>query len=129
MKISSDNRRENNSFLTILIKKYLTSNCEELLKILKDLIEFLINNVEFDKNSIEFIFQELAVCYRFNQTILNDFLLNKFLNLLKLLLGEKLSYSKPKNYFYLSGFSCIKINEKILDEERIKLSNVKYVLS
>ena len=123
MKVSLENKREN-SFLSILIKKYLTSDCEELLKIVNSLIEFLINHVEIDKSSIEFVFQELAVCFRFEQTILNEHLLKKFMDILKLLFGQKLSYFKPKNFFYLSGSSSIKVNEKLLDEERIKLSDV-----
>ena len=128
MKISSDNEKESN-FLTILIKKYLTTECNEIISILYEFIELIINQVSFDKSCIEFIFQELAKFYQSNQYILTENLLYKFIKLFKLLLGEKLCYTKPKNYFYLSGSSSIKVNEKILEEERIKLSNVIYMLN
>ena len=122
-KVSSENKKEN-SFLSILIKKYFITNCQEIMKIVMDLIEFLLNHVEFDKSNMEYVFQEIAVCFRHEKTILDENLLKKFMGILKLLCGEKLSYLKPKNFIYLSGSSSIKVNEKLLDQDRIKLSNV-----
>ncbi len=124
MKISSENPKEMN-ILSILIRKYLTTDNIEIIKILNEMIEFFINNIAFNKSSMELIFQELAVFFRSDCLLLTEILLKKFLKIFKILLGEKLCYSKPKNYFYLSGSSCIRVNEKILEEERIKLSNVR----
>jgi hypothetical protein len=124
MKISSENPKEMN-ILSILIKKYLITEKIEIIKILNEMIEFFINNISLDKSSMEFIFQELSIFFRSDLVLLNEILLNKFLKIFKILLGEKLSYTKPKNYFYLSGSSCIRVNEKILEEERLKISNVQ----
>ena len=73
-KVSSENKKEN-SFLSILIKKYFITNCQEIMKIVMDLIEFLLNHVEFDKSNMEYVFQEIAVCFRHEKTILDENLL------------------------------------------------------
>jgi len=55
---------------------------------------------------------------------LTDKLINKYIDLLKILYGEKLIEFKPTQYFYFNGNGGIKVNEKSLEEEKIKLNNV-----
>ena len=50
--------------------------------------------------------------------------MDKYINLLKIFYGENLNNYDPKNYFYFSGSSSIRVNELKLEEERIKLKNV-----
>ena len=53
--------------------------------------------------------------------------MKSYLELLKILYGERINPSKPKNYFYLSGTGSIRVQMKSLEEEKIKINNVHFV--
>jgi hypothetical protein len=50
--------------------------------------------------------------------------MDRYLEILKVLYGERLNPTKPKNYFYLSGNASIKVQTKYLEEDKLKLNNV-----
>ena len=52
--------------------------------------------------------------------------MDKYIDILKILYGERINPNKPKNYFYFSAKGSIKVNTKYLENERIKIINVNH---
>jgi hypothetical protein len=92
-----------------------------LYQSIKDCLENLLNNVDCSKGVFEFVYQKLAKLYRNPEINKNQF--NKFLVILKLLYGDKLNPVKPSNYFYFSGNGAIRVDDKRLAEEKLKLDS------
>jgi hypothetical protein len=113
------------SFPILLLKLYISTENNEIINLVKDVFEMMINNANIDASNYEFISQHLSKSFRDNTFTLNEKVLNKYLEILKVLYGERLNPSKPKNYFYFSGSGSIRVNQKRLEDDKIKINNVK----
>lgn len=109
----------------VLIDIYINSQTEILTNSIKDCLEVMINNLDSNKEVFEFIYQKLSIYYRMkqeNRDQLDNTLFNKYLSLLKVLYGERLNTSRPGNYFYFSGNGALRLDDKKLSEDKIKLN-------
>jgi hypothetical protein len=106
----------------VLIILFLSSNTEShLYNSIKVCLENLVNNINCNKEVFEFVYQKLAKQYR--SSYVDKGLIDKFLELLKILYGERLNSVKPGNYFYFSGNGAIRVDDKRLAEEKLKLDS------
>ena len=113
------------NLLTILCDIYINTSNVQLIKTIKELLTTLSNNGNITKENLDFVYQKLSIYFRDNKMEITQELLIKYIDILKILYGENMNNPFPRNYFYFSGSSSIRINELILEEERIKLNNVK----
>jgi hypothetical protein len=104
----------------VLISIFLNSEIDTGLYVsIKDCLEGLVNTVNCNKEVFEFVYQKLAKLYR-NPTV-DKSVVEKFLVIFKILYGEGLNYAKPGNYFYFSGNGAIRVDDKRLAEDKLKL--------
>lgn len=122
-RISKNNTNINESLIMILVKLFLTENKKEILTLVREILEILINNVDISINVFEYLYQQLAEYYRKDMDLTNLKLM-KFIDLLKILYGEKQIKFMPRNYFYFTGEGSISVSEKALEENKFKLTNV-----
>jgi hypothetical protein len=121
----STKEETNINFHLILIKIYLKSDNQDLLNIIKEILELQINNVNVNKKTFDYLSQVLSEYFNdVKSPAPNSKIINKYLDIYKLLYGERLNASKPKNYFYMSGTASIVVNSKKLDKEKLKITNV-----
>jgi hypothetical protein len=102
---------------------FLNNSNSHVLTLCREILEGLVNYINISRNVFEYLYQQIAEFFR-KEMDLTDKLINKYIDLLKILYGEKLIEFKPTQYFYLNGNGGIKVNEKSLEEEKIKLNNV-----
>jgi len=101
---------------------------DQLSRTILDCLEVLINNIVLKKEVVEFVYQKISLYYKIlnkfpeEKSIQSKSLIKKIIDLLKILYGEKLNVEKPYNYFYFSGNGSLKVFEKALQEEKIKLN-------
>lgn len=121
--LTSVNSSETNNLIIILCNTYLATSNDFLIKNIQKLLTTITNNISVKKENLDYIYQCLSHYFR-NCEEISCKLMDKYINLLKIFYGENLNNYDPKNYFYFSGSSSIRVNELKLEEERIKLKNV-----
>ena len=114
----------NTLFTDILLKIFLSSDRNEIRCVIKDIFEILLNNSNISSQNYEYIFQDIVKYFRKSDLKVEAPIMDRYLEILKVLYGERLNPTKPKNYFYLSGTASIKVQTKYLEEDRLKLNNV-----
>lgn len=98
-----------------------------VLTLCREILEGFVNYINISRNVFEYLYQQIAEYFR-REIDLTDIIMNKYINLLKILYGEKQIEFKPNNYFYFNGNGGIKVNEKSLEDDKIKMSNVIILL-
>ena len=111
-------------FSLILLKIFIGSENKEIHSLIKDIFEILLNNININAFNYEYVYQNLVIYFRQNDKKITVDKMSRYLDILKILYGERINASKPKNYFYFSGNACIKVQSKYFEEEKIKISNV-----
>ncbi len=107
-----------------LLKIFLSSDKAEIRSVIKDIFEILLNNSNINSQNYEYIFQDIVKYFRKSDLKVEVHIMDRYLEILKVLYGERLNPTKPKNYFYLSGNASIKVQTKYLEEDKLKLNNV-----
>ncbi len=122
--VSLDVSSKSFNLYMILIDRYLNSSDIQIQSIIKDIFNSLINNSFLTKVVTDYLFQSLSTFFHEENKELNSGMMVKYFELLKIFYGENLNNPMPKNYFYFSGSSSIRVNELKLEHEKIKLKNV-----
>lgn len=122
--ISRCSTSNNTLFTQNLIKIFLSCDKNEIRLVIKDIFEILLNNTNITAINYEFIFQDVVKYFREVNLKIDNKIMDRYLDILKIMYGERLNPAKPKNYFYLSGTGCIRVHNKYFEEEKLKLNNV-----
>ena len=123
---SANIKNEKVPFSLILLKIFINSDNEKIQKSIKEIFEILINNVNIKAFNYEYVSQEISFYFRQNEVKITEIKMDKYIDILKILYGERINPNKPKNYFYFSAKGSIKVNTKYLENERIKIINVNH---
>ena len=111
-------------FSLILLKIFIVPENKEIHSLIKDIFVVLLNNISINAFNYEYVYQNLVIYFRQNDKKITVDKMSRYLDILKILYGERINASKPKNYFYFSGNACIKVQSNYFEEEKIKISNV-----